>query len=107
MTKKVQIISYENKVHLFWTLVAVSIMSLFIYIYAINTTTRNIALRQNLEKQITDISTNLNSLEFTYIDLKNDVTIELAREYGFKEVKNPLYVSRASRVSLSYNTASR
>jgi len=95
---------YENRVRFFWALVAISILSFSAYIYAINVTTRNIATRQVLERQIAAVSTNLDSLEFAYIELKNDITIELAREYGFREVNNPLYVSRAPSASLSFNT---
>lgn len=95
---------YNYRTHFFWIMVAVSIFSLFIYIYAINATTRNIALRETLERQIATMSTSLDSLEFTYIELKNNITIELAHNQGFREVNNPLYVSRAPKASLSFNT---
>jgi hypothetical protein len=98
---------YENRVHFFWVMIAISILSLCLYVYAINATARNIATRQGLEKQAVNISANLNPLEFAYIELKNNVTIELAYQYGFKEVKDPLYVSRTNPVALSLNTSSR
>lgn len=98
---------YDYRVRFFWVLAIVSILSVFIYIYAINAISRNIAVRQNLEKQIASASANLDSLEFAYIELKNSVTIELAYQYGFQEVKNPLYVSRAHPASLSFNTLNR
>ena len=107
MTNKTRTISYDNRVRFFWTMVVVSILSIFIYVYAVNATARNIVTRQSLERQIGNISANLNSLEFAYIELKNNVTIELAYYYGFKEVKNPLYVSRTNRASLSFNTFRR
>lgn len=96
-------ISYDNRVRFFWTLVGISIFSLLIYIYAINSTARSIALRQNLEKQATEVSTELDSLEFAYIDLKNNITMELAYAYGFRESKSPLYVSRTP-TKLTFNT---
>lgn len=86
---------------------AVSMLSLFIYIYAVNVTARNIVVRQDLERQMANISVNLNSLEFDYIELKNNVTIELAYDHGFREAKSPLYVSRTRPASLSFNTLSR
>lgn len=100
-------ISYDNRAHVFWTLATISILSLFIYILAISTTTRNIVIRQNLERQIIETSAKLDSLEFIYIGLKNDVTVELAHSYGFQEVRNPLYVSRTPATSLSFNTLNR
>lgn len=88
-------------------MVVVSILSLSIYIYAVNATARNIVARQDLERQIANTRANLNSLEFAYIELKNNITIELAYLYGFKEVRNPLYISRTNPASLSYNTLRR
>ncbi|MDP3875337.1 MAG: hypothetical protein Q8Q22_02360 [bacterium] len=107
MKNKTRTISYDQRVRFFWALVAISMLSLFIYIYAVNATARNIAIRQDLEKQMANMSANLNSLEFAYIELRNNITIELAYDHGFREAKSPLYVSRARPASLSFNTLSR
>jgi len=107
MTSKTKVISYDNRARIFLILVAVLILSFFVYIYAAYAITRNTALRQNLERQIANASTDLNSLEFAYIKLKNNVTIELAYLYGFQEAKNQLYVSRARPASLTFNTLDR
>jgi hypothetical protein len=104
---KTRTISYDHRARFFWVLVAISILSLCAYIYAISATARNIALRQDLERQIAKVSANLNSLEFAYIELKNNITLELAYHYGFREVKNPLYVSRTRTAALSFNTLDR
>ena len=104
---KTKTISYDQRALFFWVLVAVTLVSFTVYIYAVHTTARNVAARQDLEKQIVKISTNLDSLEFAFIELKNNVTVELAYQYGFREVKNPLFVSRSRAASLSYNTLSR
>lgn len=106
-TGKIKIISYDNRARLFWVMTTISVLSLFVYIYSINNIARNIAVRQTLEKQITHISTNLDSLEFAYIELKNNVTLELAYHHGFKEIKDPLYVSRDHGTALSFNTLDR
>ena len=107
MINKIKTISYQDRVRFFWIMSAVSILSLFIYIYAINVTARNAALGQNLERQMARDGANLDSLEFAYIKLKNNVTLELAFERGFKENRNPLYVSRTPNNSLSFNTLNR
>lgn len=106
MIEKVRTISYDQRAKFFWVLVGASFVSLFTYIYAIHSTARNIALRQDLERQSTEVSANLNALEFSYIDLKNDITLELAHNYGFKEAKTPIYISRTSK-TLSFNTIER
>lgn len=107
MTNRTKAISYDYQVRFFWILVSLSLLCLGFYVYAINATARNVATRQEVERQISKISSNLSALEFTYIELKNNVTIELANVYGFKEVKNPLFISRSSASSLSFNILSR
>lgn len=102
-----QIIGTRSRIYLFWGLVTVVVLSLSIYVYAVNTTAQNIALRQTLERQASEIASNLGIMEFTYIDLKSTVTIELASLYGFKEEKNPIYISRHLSNSLSLNTSNR
>src|SRR3989344_5923094 len=85
-------VGYEKRELAFWALATISIVSILAYMYAINATARNIANRQNLEIQITEISRDLDKLEFDYITLRNNVTIELAYEKGFTEEKSPLFV---------------
>lgn len=107
MSNKTKTISYDQRVRFFWILVIVSVLSLLAYFYAVNAITRNVAIRQNLERQIAHTSTNLSALEFAYIKLKNNVTIELAHEHGFREAGSLLYVSRTRPLSLSFNTLNR
>ena len=102
--KTISYSTYHNRAYFFWILVTVSILSLSVYIYAINTTARNVALQQVLEKQMAKVSASLDPLEFAYIELKNNITIELAHDYGFRETKSPLYVSRLRATTLSFNT---
>lgn len=99
-------VSYEDRARFFWFVVAVSFASLFIYFYSIESTARNVALRQNLESRVVEASGHLGTLEFEYIELKNNVSMELARHYGFTETINPLYVSREAN-SLTLNTEAR
>ena len=100
-------ISFDNRQRLFWFLIGVSVFSLVMYVYAINAAAHHIAVRQDLERQSAEISASLSSLEFTSIELRNAITIDTAREYGFAEVKEPLYVSRGASNSLTLNTVTR
>ncbi|MDO8424231.1 MAG: hypothetical protein Q7S54_01300 [bacterium] len=100
-------ISYDQRIRFFWFLAGVAICSLALYIYAIEATARNVALRENLETRVTEAESKLSSLEFAYIKLKNNVSMELAHQYGFREASSPLYVSRSYQGSLTLNTVSR
>lgn len=97
-------LSIDDRQRFFWFLAGVSLLSLAVYVYAINATAHHIAVRQNLEKEVAQATSNLGSLEFARIELTNAVTIDTAEEYGFTEVRQPLYVTRDSADSLTLNT---
>ena len=97
-------VHFEDRIKLFWLLVAVVISSLALYVYAINATARNIAMREHLEREVAQVSSNLSLLEFEYIALKNGITAETASELGFEEAREPLYVSRDAEDSLTFNS---
>ncbi len=99
---------YEHQMRVFWFMVSVCLFSLLSYVYAIYATSHNIAVLENLETKVLEIEGKLGSLEFAYIALKNNISMELAHSYGFKEVKNPLYVYRGTNGStLTLNTVTR
>jgi hypothetical protein len=102
---RIAVTTLDTRVRLFWTLVGVSLLSLVVYIYAINATARHVAVRQELEREMASASASVNSLEFKLIELKNQITLDLAYEYGFYEVENPLYVRRENPQALTLNTA--
>lgn len=99
----VKAISYDSRANIFWFMVGLSILSLFVYFYAINSIARNTALRQNLEAQVVDAAGRIGTLEFAHIELRNKITSEVASAYGFKEVKKPLYVTRTTGSALTLN----
>jgi len=107
MINRTRTLSYDYRFKIFVVLVSLSILSFGYYIYAIYATASNVAARQESERQIAKISTNLDALEFGYIELKNNITMELAYEYGFKEVKSPLFIPRTRSTSLTFNTLDR
>lgn len=100
---RIKAISYEDRVSIFWTVAGVAIFSLFIYFYAVGAIARNTALRENLEAHLADAGSRIGELEFAKIKLENAVTAEVARQYGFKEVRAPLFVTRVDRSALTYN----
>ncbi len=104
---KAELLSYDNRVKTFWTLAMLCLLAFVAYFYAINVTAHNVAQRGALEREAGNLTTEIASLEFQYIGLKDQVTIETAHGLGFKEVSNPLYVARGGNNSLSFNTVNR
>lgn len=103
MPNKIKTISYEQRAAFFWFIVGVSVISLFVYFYAINSMARNTALRSNLEHYVADARDRIGTLEFAYIEAKNAITTDLAYSMGFKENRAPLYVSKNSSTALTLN----
>lgn len=99
-------ISYDTRAKAFWTLIFISLASIVVYILAINATVRNTVARQRLESEVANISTQLGELEFSYIGLKNKVSLEVAYARGFQNVSSPQYISRGESRSLSMNVTS-
>ena len=97
-------ISYDDRAKAFWFLAGACIFALVVYIYAVNATAHHVAERAALERQSANLSTELATLEFESIALKNDVTLDVAHQYGFQEVAKPLYVASDQAESLSFNT---
>lgn len=104
MTHKTKAISYDVRIRAFWTLVAICILSLAVYMYAVNMTIRNTALRQELEAEVSQLAIEQGALEFAYIKKSQEISLDLAYEYGFKDVAEPQYVSRTNASALTLHT---
>src|SRR5687767_1162487 len=100
---KTKTISYDSRVYAFWTIAALSLLALAIYIFAINATIRNTVARRDMESQVSTLAARQSSLEFAYIEAKNKINLETALAYGFKEVESPTYISRTGATALTYN----
>lgn len=100
---KTAVLSFDNRVRVFWTLVAVCFASTILYIYAVSTTVSNTVSRQSLEREVGTMAARIGEMEFTYIGMKNSVTLATAYEHGYKDVSSPVYISRENGSSLSIN----
>jgi hypothetical protein len=104
---KIKTLSYDTRVKAFWTLAALSTISLVIYMVGVMLTIHHTVARQNLQDQVSTLTTEVSNLEFQYIALQNGLTLNLAYSRGFEDVTNPLYISRAAESSLSFNVQAR
>lgn len=104
MTSQSKTISYDTRVHIFWALVTSCFLLLSIYIYALYATIGNTVARQELESHVASLNSEQSRLEFEYITKKSSLDIDLAYQYGLKDARTPLYVSRATNSTLTLNT---
>jgi len=103
MTKvyKAKTLVVQNIKPLVWLLLVGTIFSLCFYIYAINKTVRNVAKRQSIETELSNLSAQIGESEFKYISIKNGIDLSLAYSIGFENNLETKYVSRKSSVALA------
>ena len=70
---------------------------------AIRATIGNTVTRSSLESTTNALAAKVGDMEFNYISLENNVSLQLAYDKGFKNINEPIYISRASSQSLSMN----
>ncbi len=103
MTFKSRTLSYDTRVIAFWTLISIFLLCVVVYAYAVRTTISNTIARANLESISANLGASVGEMEFKYISMQNDVSLQMAFERGFQNVAEPLYISRITSHSLSMN----
>lgn len=86
-----------NKKKTFYILASVALVFLGGYVYFVNQTVWNIVSRQNATKEIAMISSEVASLEASYMSLSGSLTLDHAYALGFREVAsdNTIFVERS------------
>lgn len=79
--------------NIFWSFVAFAVFLSASYLYFVNRTVVNAVERQNIEKEIILISSQISDLEESYLGLKNKINLDYAFSKGFIKVSNEKYVS--------------
>jgi hypothetical protein len=96
-TKK---LSYDTRVKTFWTLAALSLSCLVVYVYAVNATVHNTVARESLKTEAQNLATHLSEMEFAAIGMKNGVSLDMAIARGFSEAK-PIFISRSTGLEIT------
>jgi hypothetical protein len=84
-------------------LIAACIATVVVYAALLASTMFYATETTSFNRQIADATGSLSELEFEYINLKQSVTIAKAKELGFEEVKNPIFVRADTSVAVSLN----
>jgi len=98
-------IEYWEK-NIFWGLFSMIVVLLVSYGFLVNGTIINAISKQNLEKQMISLNSDVNSMEFSYLNIKNKITMEYALSLGFVPVSNDKFASispNKNSLSLSIN----
>jgi hypothetical protein len=79
-----------------WTLVALLVTLTAMYGYFLSTSIVNVIVREEMQQKIANTNARISELELTYIEAKNAVTMDMAKEMGFTKVTQKHYVTRTS-----------
>ena len=88
---------------LFWSLLSMLVVLVGVYGYMVNQTVWNAFNKDQAENQIVAMNSKLGDLEFQYMSLSNNISIEKAYELGFQNASGKTLF--ASREFVSKNVA--
>ncbi len=103
--KQIEQIEYREK-KIFWVLFSLFAFLIISYGILVNNIFSNGVSQQNMEKNIVSLNSDVNTLEFQYLGLKNSITLALAESKGFVSVaidKFAVVNSVQKNLSLSVN----
>jgi hypothetical protein len=97
---KIESINLREK-QIFWSLFSVFFVLLFTYGYLVNSTILNAVSKQKMQSEMVLLNSNLNTLEFQYLNLKNKITMDYATSLGFVAISYDKFASISSSDSKS------
>ncbi len=106
LTLQIPFISKISTKLLFFVLSAMLLSIFALYFYFVNKTIMNVVARESIQRNIASLSGGIGELEFKYISLKNNVTLDLAHAQGFQDVSGTKFLARNQKsTTLTYNYA--
>lgn len=77
----------KNRKGLFWSFACLLLLVTSFYIYLMNTASLNGVHWKNAEEDIASMGATVSELESYYLSLKQSITLSLAYDRGFEDVK--------------------
>ena len=102
---QIEKIEYREK-KIFWILFSLFAFFIISYGFLLNGTMMNAVSKQSMEKQMVSLGSEVNSLEFQYLNIKNSVSMDMALSKGFVLVTSDKFAvidSTQKNISLSIN----
>lgn len=96
MSLRSKIVAYTDGSGAFWFLVSVLLCTMAFYMFSVNRTVVLVAERNDMESRITDLQTEIASMESLYIGESNAITKEVALSLGYGEASKTIYIPKKS-----------
>ncbi len=99
-TKAIALSRFSN-----YILISFILGSVLFYIYLANSAVRTLTVLSKTKESMQSLSTEVSELESKRFSIDNNVNSDLASNFGFVEVKSPVFIMKNNPVSvLSLNT---
>lgn len=77
-----------------WALIFTVCLMLSLYSYFLNGAVQAAVHRSSFEEEAALLTSEVSELEFAYVTLRNEVTLETARSFGFMSSEDITYISK-------------
>jgi len=105
LNNQIEKIEYREK-KIFRVLFSVFVFFIMSYGFLLNSTMMNAVSKQTMEKEMVSLGSEVNSLEFQYLNIKNSITLSLAQSKGFVSISSDKFAvidPTQKNLSLSIN----
>lgn len=92
--KKISNVATTNERRIFYVLLSLIAAVAFFYGFFVQQTIVNVVEREKGLKEVRVVNSRIGDLESAYIAIKNNITIDLAYERGFKDAVTTEYISK-------------
>lgn len=79
---------------IFWILIIFIVTMIALYVYFVSKSITNVLLREEIETKVADVNSDISALEFSYLEEKDAISLELAYEKGFHPIAEKSFVAR-------------
>ena len=103
--RQIESIEYKEK-SFFWSIFIVFVFLVLSYGLLLNSIMIKAVSKQNMEKGLASLGSEVNTLEFNYLSVKNSITMDFAKSKGFISLSSDKFAvidSPQKNISLSIN----
>lgn len=86
-------------------LTSVLLLGIAAYIYFLSVSVLHVVMRKELNQKISDLHSEIASLETTYIEAHHIISSKVAAADGFNEVKEKIFITQATGQNLVLRTS--
>ena len=94
---------HMDESRLFYIALVSLITIFFAYMYFVSISIADVVMRKEVDRQITDISTNISQLETSYIDKQHEVSNDIASHKGYVVADLKVFINKSNSDTLVMN----